>query len=101
MKVNILFFRLHDLYYVNIKKEKFGDLIEIIPHWKIGLQLLCGRMDAVMKNLFFNFKIRTVSSAQGQFLMWFLEKYKGANFHEDWPYRTQNFKMAEFLKKRP
>ena len=32
-------------------------MIEIVPHGKIGTQLLCGRMDAVLKNLFFNSKL--------------------------------------------
>ena len=91
MKVTILIFCLHDRYYVNIKQENLG-MIEIVPHWKIGPQLLCGRMNTVMKNLFFNLKL-DVSSAQGQFLKWCLDsppkKYKGANFHKNWPYRTQ------------
>ena len=85
-------------------------MTEIAPHWKIGPQLLCGRMDAVMKNLF---DIRPVFSAQGQFLMWFLDsppkKYKGANLHEDWPYRTHVMTLSldtensngGFLKKDP
>ena len=68
-------------------------MTEIVPHWKIGPQLLCGRMDAVMKNLFFNLKLHL-------FLFWrsrpifnviigfpTQKKYKGANFHEDWPDR--------------
>ena len=55
MKVTILIFCLHDLYYVNIKQENLG--IEFAPHWKIGPRLLCGRIDAVMKNLFFNLKL--------------------------------------------
>ena len=33
--------------------KNFG-MIEIVPHRKIGPRLLCGRMDAVIKNLFFN-----------------------------------------------
>ena len=32
-------------------------MIEIVPHGKIVTQLLCGRMDAVLKNLFFNSKL--------------------------------------------
>ena len=31
-------------------------MIEIVPYWKIGPWLLCGRMYAVLKNLFFNFQ---------------------------------------------
>ena len=32
-------------------------VIEIVPHWKIGPWLLCGKMYAVLKNLFFNSKL--------------------------------------------
>ena len=56
MKVTILFFCLHDLHYVNIKCKNLG-MIEIVPHWKIGPQLLCGRIYAVLKDLFFNSKL--------------------------------------------
>ena len=68
-------------------------MTEIVPHWKIGPRLLCGRMDTVMKNLFFNLKLDL-------FLFWCSrpifnviigiptqKKYEGANFHEDWPDR--------------
>ena len=53
-----------------------------------------------MKNLFFNLKLHL-------FLFWrsrpifnviigfpTQKKYKGANFHEDWPYRTQAMKIS-------
>ena len=32
-------------------------MIEIVPHQKIGPQLLCGRMDKVMNNFFNNLKV--------------------------------------------
>ena len=57
-------------------------MIEIVPHWK-NWALISTWWD----------KIRPVSTAQGQLLMWFLDshskKYKETNFHENWPYRTQ------------
>ena len=56
MKVMILIFYLHDLYYVKSIRNNLG-MTEIVPHWKIRPQLLCGRVDAVMKNLFLNLKL--------------------------------------------
>ena len=68
-------------------------MIGIVSHWNIVPGLLCGRTNRVIKKKFKIFKIRPVSSAQRQFLMGFLDshpkKYKPANFHEVWPYRTQ------------
>ena len=52
-------------------------MIEIVPHQKIGSQLLRGRMNKVLNNFWCNFWIPLP------------KKYKGANFHENWPYRTQ------------
>ena len=48
-------------------------MIEIVPHWKIGPQLLCGRMYAVLKNLFFNSKLDLFLVLKVKFLMWFLD----------------------------
>ena len=68
-------------------------MIEIVPYGKSGAWLLCGRMDAVMKNLFFNLKLDLFLVLKANFWcdLWIphLKKYKGANFHEDWTYRTQ------------
>ena len=91
-------------------RKKLG-IIEIVPYWKIGPWLLCGRMYAVLKN-FLIFKVRSASSAQGQFLMWFLDsppkKVQRCKF--SWRLALQNssynnfvrygkFKMADFWKK--
>ena len=56
MKVTILIFCLHDLYYVSNKLEKF-EMIEIVPYWKIGPRLVCQRMDTVIKKLFLKLKL--------------------------------------------
>ena len=72
---------------------KSWGMIGIVSHWNIVPGLLCGRTNRVIKKKIKIFKIRPVSSAQRQFLMGFLDshpkKYKPANFHEVWPYRTQ------------
>ena len=69
------------------------ELLEIAPHWKIGPRLLCGRMDAVMKNLFSNLKLDLFLVLKANFYCDFLipnpKNYKGANVHEDLSYRTQ------------
>ena len=63
-------------------------MIEFVPHCKIGLQLLCGRIDT-MKNLFFNSKLDLFLVLKAKYWILHPKKYKGANGHEDWPYRTQ------------
>ena len=92
MKVTILIFCLHDLFYVNIKHEKLGEDWNC-PTSKIGSQLLRGRMDKVMNNFFNNLKLVLflVLKANSWWNFWIPlpKKYKNENFHEDWPYRTQ------------
>ena len=70
-------------------------------------------MYAVLKNLFFDSKLDLFLVLKSNFLCYFWilhpKKYKGANFYEEWPYRTQvitisldtQFKMTDFLKKGP
>ena len=86
-------------------------MIKIVPQWKIGPWLLCGSMYAVLKNLFFNSKLDLFVVLKANFKcdFWisYPKKYKGANFHEDWPYKTQvnnfvryrKFKIVDFWKK--
>ena len=59
---------------------------------KLDPQLLCGRMNAILKNLFFNSKLYLFLVFN---VIWIPhpKKYKGSNFHEDWPYRTQVIKI--------
>ena len=42
-------------------------MIEIVPHSKIGPQLLRGRIYAVLKNLFFNLKLDLFLVLQANF----------------------------------
>ena len=51
-------------------------MVEIVPQWKIGPGLLCGRMYVVLKNLFLNSKLDLFLVLK-------------ANFYSDWPRRTQ------------
>ena len=75
-------------------------MIEIVPHWKIGPKLLCGRDVVHSFEEFFFFKLRPVSSAQGQFLMWFLhfppKKVQRCKFF--WRLTLQNLSYDNFIR---
>ena len=56
MKVTILIF-VYMIFIMLTSSRKNLGMMEIVPHWKIGPQLLCGKMYAVLKNYFFNSKL--------------------------------------------
>ena len=72
MKVTILISCLHDLYYVNIKQEKFGDDWNC-PTLKNWVPITMWWDECSYEEYIFLLKTWPVSSAQGQFLMWFLD----------------------------
>ena len=112
MKVTILISCLHDLYYVNIKQEKFGDDWNC-PTLKNWVPITMWWDECSYEEYIFLLKTWPVSSAQGQFLMWFLDsppkKVQRCKF--SWRLALQNssydnfirhgkFKMAAFWKKK-
>ena len=87
-------------------------MTENVPHWKIGPWLLCGRMDAVMKNFFFNLKLDLflVLKANFQCDFWVPPPKKVQRCKFSWRLalknssynifiRYRNFKMTYFWKK--
>ena len=75
------------------KSMKNLGMIEIVPHQKIGSQILRGKMNKVLNNFFNNLKLVLFLVLKTNFWCNFWiplpKKYKGENFHENWPYRTQ------------